>query len=195
MPLSLDWVYATHTHRLNALLFCKTKAILSSSFFLFFFFGQSENKRHSLEGEVNLMVLGWNFSTVHHRTWYNADTNLFWWIPLVPHSIRSQYTDALYRSQINGFYYSFSSGWFKRESRKKIGGEIGVTIGKCGGQKHLIDVLNKNSWSTQLISKKWERRINNEKNKQLIKDKKKIWIIHLYMKKWCSCGTKRDPKC
>ena len=41
-----------------------------------------------------------------------------------------------------------------------------------GGQKHLIDVLNKNSWTTQLISKKWERRIHNEKNKKLIKDKK-----------------------
>ena len=62
-----------------------------------------------------------------------------------------------------------------------MGGEIGVTIGKCGGQKHLIDVLNKNSWSTQLISKKWERRINNEKNKQLIKDKKKS---ELYVYIW-----------
>ena len=50
-----------------------------------------------------------------------------------------------------------------------------------GGQKHLIDVLNKNSWSTQLISKKWERRIHNEKNKKLIKDKK---IVELCVYVW-----------
>ena len=57
---------------------------------------------------------------------------------------------------------------------------VKILLWNAWGQKHLKEKFTTDSWSTQLISKKWERRFHNGKIKKI--DHFKKWLNHF--KKW-----------
>ena len=57
---------------------------------------------------------------------------------------------------------------------------VKILLWNAWGQKHLKEKFTTDSWSTQLISKKWKRRFHNGKIKKI--DHFKKWLNHF--KKW-----------